>query len=77
VFKKNTQRGEKKRLVHGTVIPCGLSLASNSDLSISSMRLMASLLAVGMMEARGVAENWGNLKFMLTASLKPTQYYYF
>jgi hypothetical protein len=58
--------------VYGTVIPCGLSLAATPDLSISSMRLMASLLAVGMMEARGVAENWGNLKFMLTASLKPT-----
>jgi hypothetical protein len=41
------------------------------------MRLMASLLAVGMMEARGVAENWGNLKFMLTASLKPTALLFF
>jgi hypothetical protein len=38
---------------------------------MSSMRLMASLLAVGMMEARGVGENCGNLKFIEIASLWP------
>ena len=39
---------------------------------MSVIRPIASLDADGMMEARGVAENWGNLKFIPAASLKPS-----
>ena len=39
---------------------------------MSVIRAMASLDALGMRVARGVAENWGNLKFMPAASLKPS-----
>ena len=35
------------------------------------MSLIASLLAEGMMDVRGVGENWGNLKFIPAASLSP------
>ena len=42
------------------------------NLNMSVIRATASLEAVGMMEARGVAVNWGNLKFMLAASLCPS-----
>ena len=41
-------------------------------LSISVIRATASFEAVGMMEARAVAVNWGNLKFMLAANLWPS-----
>ena len=44
----------------------------NTDLSISVISATASFEAVGMMEASGVAVNWGNLKFMLAASLWPS-----
>ena len=43
----------------------------HNHLSIFSMRATASLLALGMRVCRGVAENWGNLKFMLADSLCP------
>ena len=39
---------------------------------MSVIRATASLDAVGMMEASGVAVNWGNLKFMLAANLCPS-----
>ena len=39
---------------------------------MSVIRATASFEAVGMMEARGVAVNCGNLKFMLAASLWPS-----
>ena len=40
--------------------------------SMSVIRAMASLDALGMRVARGVAENCGNLKFIPAASLKPS-----
>ena len=39
---------------------------------MSVMRAMASLDALGIRVARGVAENCGNLKFIPAASLKPS-----
>ena len=39
---------------------------------MSVMRTMASLDALGIRVARGVAENCGNLKFIPAASLKPS-----
>ena len=39
---------------------------------MSVIRAMASLDALGISEARGVTENWGNLKFIPAASLKPS-----
>ena len=39
---------------------------------MSVIRAIASLDADGMMEARGVGENCGNLKFIPAASLKPS-----
>ena len=35
------------------------------------MRAIASLLAEGIMDAKGVAENCGNLKFIPAANLNP------
>ena len=40
-----------------------------SHLSMSVMRRRASLEAVGTSASSGVAENWGNLKFMAAANL--------
>ena len=46
-------------------------------LNISVISAIASFEAVGMMEERGVAENWGNLKFIPAASLKPKHGHWF
>ena len=48
------------------------SKAKMHYLNISVISAIASFDAVGMIEAKGVAENWGNLKFILAASLKPS-----
>ena len=48
-----------------------MSIINEAYLSISCIKAMASLDAEGMIEESGVAENWGNLKFILAASLKP------
>ena len=39
---------------------------------MSVIKAIASFDAVGIIDASGVGENWGNLKFIPAASLKPS-----
>ena len=51
---------------------CAVGLFAGFHRIMSVMSWMASLEALGMRVARGVAVNCGNLKFMAAASLKPS-----
>ena len=69
---KLTQQQNVNNQSNVVVIKTAVKHLVQLHLSISVIRATASFDAVGMMEARAVAVNCGNLKFMLAASLWPS-----